>query len=68
MCVRAAWSVPWHDAEADCREAKKQTCRLEKPYRTSKVVAGDRLHWTANEVLYQRQCSNVNLLIAGSHP
>jgi len=36
VCVRAARSAPWYDA--DCREAKKQTRRLEKLYRTSKAA------------------------------
>jgi len=51
VCVRAARSAPWYDA--DCREAKKQTRRLEKLYRTWKA-AGDRLQRTAS-LVYQRQ-------------
>jgi len=62
--VRAARSAPWYDA--DCRETKKQTCRLEKLYRTSKA-AGDRLQWTARHV-YQRQFFQRKLTITGSYP
>jgi hypothetical protein len=51
VCVRAARSAPWYDA--DCREAKKQTRRLEKLYRTSKA-ADDRLQWTTSLVDQRR--------------
>jgi hypothetical protein len=45
--VRAARSAPWYDA--DCRQAKKRTRRLEKRYRVSKA-AGDRLQWITSFV------------------
>ena len=53
VCVRTARSAPWYDA--DCREAKKQTRRLEKRYRTSQA-AEDRLQWTASLVDQRRFC------------
>src|SRR5664279_6355776 len=44
VCVRAARSAPWYDA--DCRAEKKVTRRLEKVYRRSRSTA-DRLLWSA---------------------
>src|SRR5664279_3496894 len=44
VCVRAARSAPWYDA--DCRAEKKVTRRLEKAYRRSRSTA-DRLLWSA---------------------
>ena len=49
--VRAARSAPWYDA--DCREVKKETRRLEKLYRLS-MAAADRLCWISS-FSHQRQ-------------
>ena len=54
--VRVARSAPWYDA--DCREEKRITRRLEKKYRRSRCMA-DRLRWKENykhqRVLFQHK-------------